>query len=346
MASVKALALLWWLLLPLGCSADRFTFVVAGDGRADSSKSRPEDRDGINLAITGEIAAEVLRENAKMLLWTGDLVVGSKDAGTFERQLLRWRDVMEPLYRAKVAVLPVRGNHDAFSADSVSVWNRVFSGPYALPRNGPAGEENLTFYFGKGSVLVIGLDQYATPGHRVNQAWLDAVLRERAKPFVFAFAHEPAFMAGKHKDTMEADLPARDAFVKSLLAAGSRVFFAGHDHFYDHMLITPDFHQLVAGTAGAPFYGDAGYQQSGAGWTTRRIAHVDNTYGYLLVQVDGNRATITFKGKDATGRYVPMDSFSVVATPGSPRLSRPGPAVRPSRRGSHRSEAQPSPRPR
>jgi hypothetical protein len=306
---------------PSAPPAPKWCFVVAGDGRADPKAKRPEDKDGVNALVTGEIANAVAKENAKFLMWTGDLCYGyTKTADEFEQQLMTWRSLMMPVYAKKIPVLACRGNHEAGAKDSEQVWNKVFSGQYAMPGNGPSTEKNLSFYYGKGDVLAIGLDQYIYGKEAVNQPWLDGVLAQYHKPFIFAMGHEPAFMDGSHKDTMDVHPEQRDAFWGSMIKAGARVFFCGHDHLYDHMMVTkagpnpgPEVHQIVAGTAGAPFYKMGDYSGNNAGWTLKRLKHIDNTYGYLLVTIEGKTATITFKGRTTPGVYKAMDTFSYTA---------------------------------
>ena len=331
-----------WCARPL--PAEPLRIVIAGDGRAEYPSPSPypykspraEDEDGINKVITREMVQAVLNEKAKTLLWTGDLTnVSEGDAATFERQLLAWREIVQPLYDHDVTVLPARGNHEVvwydpndktYTARSIpdakKTWDKVFSGRYALPANGPPDEKNVSFYYTTGSALCVGLDQYQegeTPArHAINQAWFDQVLHDHKKPFVFAYGHEPAFAASiKHesKDTLAADLPKRNDFWESLINAGARAYFCGHDHFYDHMSIVrdgadpgPEMHQLIAGTAGAPFYDPAKYSSS-PGWKLSSVHHV-KTYGYTVIEIDGNKATITFKGRTAPDRYEVMDSFS------------------------------------
>ncbi len=310
-------ALILSALIVSSAPAEKLRFVVAGDGRADF-KTRPEDFNGLNKTITTEIANAVVAEKASFLMWTGDLVKGyEKEPAEFEKQLMTWRGIMEPLYKNHIKVLACRGNHEAGSSAGWIVWNKVFTGKYAMPDNGPSTEKGLTFYHEQGPVLAIGLDQYIKKGESVDQAWLDKVLTGHKKPFVFAMGHEPAFMDGAHKDTMDASPENRDAFWNSLINAGSRVFFCGHDHLYDHMAVVRDganpgveMHQLVAGTAGAPFYKQGDYVGNNTGWKLRRVKHIDQTYGYIVVDIDGKKATITFKGRTSPGHYQPMDTFS------------------------------------
>ncbi len=317
MRSTSAIVLALVLAVAGSAQAQKLRFVVAGDGRSDPKAHRPEDVNGVNKLITSEVAQAVIDEKAKFLLWTGDLVYGyQKNPDDFEKQLLTWREILEPVYARHIPVLACRGNHDAGSTDAWARWDKVFTGKYALPQNGPATEKNLTFFYTAGPVLAIGLDQYTQKGEAINQPWLDDVLKKHHKPFIFAFGHEPAFMDGAHKDTMDASPEKRDAFIDSLIAAGSKVFFCGHDHLYDHMVVTkdgptpgPEFHQLVAGTAGAPFYEEGEYTGNNTHWKLRRVKHIGNTYGYILVEIDGKKAKITFKGRTAPGKYEAMDTL-------------------------------------
>jgi Calcineurin-like phosphoesterase len=269
-----------------------------------------------------------------MLLWTGDLTnVSEGDSTTFERQLLAWRAVVKPLYDHGVTVLPVRGNHEVVwydpkdssrkpqdIPDAKATWDKVFAGKYALPPNGPDGEKNISFFNVLDSMLVVGVDHYTTR-HSVNQTWLSRVLEQEKKPFIFVYGHEPAFAAGSHPDneTLATDSVKRNEFWESLIKAGARVYFCGHDHFYDHMSITrpgvesgPEMHQLTAGTAGAPFYEQGDYN-SNSGWKLGVVHHA-KTYGYIVAAIEGHRATITFKGRMAPGQYEMLDAFSYLAS--------------------------------
>jgi hypothetical protein len=313
MRSTLSIAL---LVLTGSCMAQKWCFVVAGDGRS-ATPARPVDRGGLNAVITTEIAQAVIRENAEFLAWTGDLVYGySPIPGFYERQLLTWRGIMQPLYDRHIKVLPCRGNHDASSVGATKVWKKVFSGGYSLPENGPTDERDLSWFFVHKGVLFIGLDQYEEEKETINQSWLNSILKN-PQPFVFSMGHEPAFMDGNHVDTMDAHPEARDAFWESLISAGSRAFFCGHDHIYDHMKVVrsgpnpgPEMHQFVAGTSGAPFYGTGEYAGKNSYWQIERVKDIANTYGYMLVTIDGRTCTIEFKGRVSPGVYRTMDSWS------------------------------------
>ena len=271
-------------------------FVVTGDTRGSDN--------GVNTQVLGEIVQATVDEAADFILISGDLVNGYTGPATLESQLTTWQTTMQPLYSAGIGVYPVRGNHDT---GSKMAWDNVFSGTYALPDNGPSGEENMTFSFTHGNVFVVGLDQYGTHYHRVNQTWLDAQLTSNTQPHVFVFGHEPAFSV-RHESCLD-DYPSdRDVFWSSLVASGARVYLTGHDHFYNHARLddgdgdpNDDLHQLVLGTGGAPLYRwNGSYGGDNGPWTPQLVYH-EATYGYVLVEIDGPNATLTWKHRTAPG---------------------------------------------
>jgi len=332
--------------LCLSAHAETLRILVAGDGRAQYPwiELRPEDKDGdgLNKKINPEICDAVIKEGATIMLWTGDIVnVNSEVAGASIQEktnylrsgLKRWRKIMKPLYENHVTVLPVRGNHEVEwyekgdmipyeIAGATSVWKEVFPD---LPSNGPECENGLSFWFSTDSVLCIGLDPYENRRHLVHQSWLERVLAENKEPFIFAYSHEPAFATGGHhgpEECLAAYKHHRDRMLESLADAGARVFFCGHDHFYDHMKIQRDkkplkaeMHQFTAGTAGAPYYShekdsdNAPYKKD-EDWKLQQAECSDSDYGYILITIDGNTAIIEFKGRESDGQYETRDSFS------------------------------------
>ncbi len=281
-------------------------FVVTGDTRGNDS--------GVNATILSELVQATLAEGASFILISGDLVNGD----SLKSELIHWRNIMQPLYSAGIGVYPCRGNHDA---GSKTAWDAVFSGAYALPGNGPSGEKNVTYSFTYGNILVIALDEYVHED-RVNQTWLNAQLAANTQPHIFPFGHVAAFSV-YHTDTLASHPANRNTFWNSLAAAGGRVYFAGHDHLYNHARLddgdgnsNDDIHQYVAGTGGAPPYTWNGKYVGDKGtWTPRRV-YSESDYGYLLVEVDGLNVTLTWKHRVSPGVYQATgDVFSYTALP-------------------------------
>lgn len=311
---------LWCMLLLLaalsisltGCTKTHWKFIVTGDSRGDDN--------GVNVAILSELAAETADKGVDFILFSGDLVTGKVDQTTLQSQLNNWRKTMQPVYDAGIGIYVVRGNHDLGKPAGITAWNNVFSD---MPDNGPTGEKNLTYSFEHKNAFIVGLDQYVN-GHRVNQAWLDNQLAANTKPHIFVFGHEPAFRA-RHKDCLD-DYPARrNAFWNSIEKVGAKIYFCGHDHFYNHARIDNDgnpdndIHQYIVGTAGAPLYKwSQTYDGDNSGYTIENISHAKR-YGYCLVKIDGLDVTVTWMQRTDTGQYEPAEVFSYSAVQHSQR---------------------------
>jgi len=280
-------------------SAQSWKFVVTGDSRGGGSGANE-----VNTAVLGEMAVAITNEQPDLVMFSGDLVEGyPATQPAFEL----WTNAMGPVYKAGIPVLVVRGNHDRGTG-----WVEVFGAD--IPDNGPPGEIDLTYWVTNKNAIFIAFDNY-TAAHQVNQPWLDAVLASNNLPHVFSMGHEPAFSVW-HPDCLD-DYPAqRDAFWTSLAEAGAKVYFCGHDHFYDHMRlddgdgnIENDLHQFLAGTAGAPLYVDDPYDGDNGVWTPVRYLH-ERQHGYLLVTIDEYLATVEWKHRASPGVYTTAETFS------------------------------------
>jgi 3',5'-cyclic AMP phosphodiesterase CpdA len=315
--------------------AQRYTFVVTGDGRAGVPARPGMDDQGINATVMRELVREILRIDPKFVLFTGDLVHGHTDAATFRAQLEAWLEVMKPVYAAGIHVYPVRGNHDAYESghhanpDIDRAWDQVFSGPYALPDDGPDGEKNMTFAAKEENALILGLDEWGDHAHAVNLAWLHTQLDHNTQPLIFAEGHEMAFRSGHHEDNLDNRPAERDEFIEALRKAGGLVYFAGHDHLYDRAdvagpydTVAPKFEQIVVGTAGAPFAQGHDFDGANGAWTVTHPTHVEMTYGYVLGEVDGTKVSLFFMGRLAPGVYEPLDTYSYTAGTGGTRQPR------------------------
>ena len=281
-------------------SAEPWRFIAVGDSRGSDN--------GVNTPILTEIANQIISQNAEFVVFPGDLVDGYVNQTTLQSQLMHWRDIMQPVYNAGIGVYAVRGNHDIGSPAGTTAWNNVFSGNYALPQNGPSGEQNLTYSFAHKNVFVLGLDEYVN-NMRVNQTWINGQFAANNKAHVFVFGHVPAFQA-QHTDNLDDYPTQRNAFWASIKAEGGRAYFAGHDHFYDHARIDDgdgnyknDVHQFIVGTAGAPLYSWAPpYTGNNAPYTPINRYHATQ-YGYTLVEIDGINAKISWWQRMSAGVY-------------------------------------------
>ncbi len=333
-------------------------FVVTGDCRSGS------DGSGVNEVILDQVARAVSNEDIEFVLFTGDLVYGHADRKNrgdegalqrLEQELLLFRNTMEPIYSKDIPVYCVRGNHSATQRhpdhsghpdhrpiwpENKKVWDKVMSGKYAMPNNGPEREKNVTFSAIHHNAMILGLDLYtphldsaANPDgsypkdacRRVNQQWLDEQLKTKAE-HVFVFTHEPAFKV-QHNDCMHGDnsygsdfSDLRNQFWKSISTAGARAYFCGHDHGYAHARIDDgdgnfgnDVHQFVVGTAGAGVNIVPNYDGYNDPYKPVEQEYAQK-YGYMLVTVDGPRVAFEFKAlNEETGHFEATPVFAYTA---------------------------------
>ena len=98
---------------------------------------------------------------------------------------------------------PIRGNHEAFGADSgpgpnyasnAQAWLANMGNMPQIPQNGPPNEVGMSYSFSNNNVFVVALDEStATNPYQVNQAWLNDQLKANTLPFTFVYGHYPAF---------------------------------------------------------------------------------------------------------------------------------------------------------
>jgi len=307
-------------------------FAVISDTQGNNKER--DNKSCINDAVVRAIASDVVRENPAFVLVAGDLVNGwFRNGGTgYAVQYANWREAMKPVYQAGIRVYPVRGNHDSGperlalpplpphlepSPDTPALLKKAFRDafpePY-IPGNGPAGEEGLTYSFVYRDAFIVGLDQYAGGQHKVKQGWLNRQLAGNRSPHVFVYGHEPAFETG-HKDNLAFYPEERDAFWNSIESAGAKIYFCGHDHFYNRAIVHGNdgskIRQIIAGTGGGVLRTWSGVYKDG-----KRVQgeyHNNNHHGYILVTVDRHKVTIAWRAmvkEDGAVTWRILDSFA------------------------------------
>ncbi len=293
---------------------NELTFCITGDSRGHDQ--------GINKKILLKLVEAIKKEKPAFVAVDGDLVTGY--SSKLEGQLINWRDTfMAPLLDAGIKVYPCRGNHDAGGSKMKKIlkigkklplesWQKVFSGKFALPENGPTGAKGVTYFIKDRNLLFLVLDAYnAKERHQVDNVWIEKVMQndKGEKPIhIFALTHEPAF-AVHHKDCLASKPKSRDQFLKLFLSNGGVCFFCGHDHLYNHAKVTlpeGEFHQFVCGTAGAPLSKWKGE------YADKRVTAVksNRAFGYMVVKLKGKLATLTMKAWDEKGQLKVVDTFT------------------------------------
>jgi hypothetical protein len=329
-------------LLAVAGAQTSWTFVAMADSRGPT----PNDAVGVNVDVVSAMAVDIAALSPRPLaaLMLGDLVVGDlKNKRTVTVPNLRgmlknWRDAMAPLDAAKIPLYCVRGNHETYSTlwygynNDTTDWMAVF-GDY-LPKNGPDGERGLSYYFTINDSLFLCVDNYPPTGEKskiptvtpvVNQTWIDKVLSEQKGKYtnLFVFAHVPVRQVDI-SSMLAWDLKMRNKFVSSIIAAGCKAYFCGHDHFYVlSELVSDDFGPTGAnaiyqnligmagacGTAGQPDTWDKKYKnihKDPVNPITCQPVSSDSPpfpsafFGYAIITVTGTNVTQTIRVYDSS----------------------------------------------
>jgi hypothetical protein len=318
-------------------SSRPWKFVLLSDTQGDNKDE--VGKSCINDLVLGTTVEDIVKESPDFVLVAGDLVNGwFRNGGTdYPTQFGNWKSAMKSIYRAGIPVFPVRGNHES-GPDRVvlsplpahlepppetptllkQAFRNAFSESY-IPKNGPEGEEGLTYSFTRRNAFIVGVDQYGSHPHKVNQDWLDRELAGNGRPHVFIYGHEPAFEV-RHRDCLAFYPKDRDVFWDSIGKAGGRVYFCGHDHLYNRAVIEDKagnpIRQVIAGTAGGSL----------VPWSSKYREHervkgeysdVDH-HGYILVTVEEVKVTIAWKAllkDEGANPWRILDSFSYALPP-------------------------------
>lgn len=319
---------------------------LAGEGAwkfvimSDSQGQGADFTDGVSVQTLSAVLTHVLSANKpELIVFTGDLVQGAGTAEGLESQLTTFRKTMEPAYAAKIPVYALRGSHDTGDNNlrpfANEVWNKVFAGPYAMPANGPEGEKGLTWSLSHRNALLVGLDGYKTMGTSdltLNLPWLKTQLAANRLPHVFAFSHTQVKKV-EHTASLDAVPAVRNEFVQMLRAAGARAYFCGHMHCSNHTRFNDtkadpadkspddDFHQFIVPACSQKFYNWRRQAYDGhaiPGLKPFKVHHAERRNGYVTVDVDGPKVTVTsiLRGRD--GSFAPAATFTYTLAPAVP----------------------------
>ena len=335
------------IFLAAGCASPApapWKFAVFCDGRSDRADD-PGAKDGVRWASMKAIAAHAVSQHVQLVVFPGDLSNGATNFGTLEHQWTEWRKDMAPLYDAGIPVYPVRGNHELHQPGSAETWRKIFP---ELPRNGPKGQEGLTFKVETKNACFVAIDEFAgqppaVAGELVDKTgpttgmvspWAIEQVKQSSKKWVFAYGHEPGYF-GHHTDALASDAAGRNALWDALGARGG-VYLSGHDHMYvRHWGPEKDGHpvlELVVGCAGAPNYpyDNVGLNKMpatdlfiNAAKPTRNTGRYPAYFGYVVITVYPDRlegewwaltnydtTTVKSSPPPATPKFEKLDTFT------------------------------------
>ena len=330
-------------------SVKRFSFIVYGDtrGRRDGFEQQYEHSLVVNSAVQNIKKLEKTNFPVRFVLQTGDGVAN----GRIGRQWnVSYIDLINRLTQdGGVHYFLAPGNHDVSSAATqddpqrqIGLKNFYAANAELIPPNGSPRRmtDYPVFSFGYGNSFFIAFDSNIA-GDEKQLEWIKTQLegldRNRYRN-VFVYSHHPAFSSGPHggaRTELQSGI-IREKFMPLFRKHHVKVFFNGHDHFFEHWVEryedSAGKHRLdhvLTGGGGAPLYAYAGdpdtrdYVKAYAAEKVSldRIAKPGyepgmNAYHYVLVQVDGEKIKLEVIGVDWGRDFQPYRSNK--ATLGDP----------------------------
>lgn len=171
-------------LLPRG---DGHQFVVYGD----SCSGVPNALHERTFAAVNAVVAR-LDPPPAFILFPGDEIIGlTPDEAALRAQWRHWRD--NEMAWLKIPIWHATANHTTYDSMSEAVFRDVLN----MPRNGPPGQEGLSYWVRRGDLLLVAVHTLWTglggEGH-VETEWLERTLSEHADArWKLVMGHHPVF---------------------------------------------------------------------------------------------------------------------------------------------------------
>ncbi len=265
------------LNVPPFATADRLTFVVAGDTQNAGSR-------------WGKSAAAILSHKPQLLVRTGDFVTHGHSRWQWDDDfLLPARDLL-----TRVPLYVVPGNHEG----KTPIMEQLF---YT-----PGGDGTARNWSQKvGPALLIGIDGRGQFGADTREGkWLEGVLASAADSrFIFLFNHYPGLSSFKHGQMKDGKFVERTTqrVVEDILPLLARyratAYVSGHTHLYERLEPDHGVTTVVSGGGGAYMHHKT--------WDAPNSKVFVMERHYCLFEIEGNTCTmrvLTPEGKQIDTR--------------------------------------------
>ena len=173
----------------------------------------------------------------EFIVFTGDEIVGLSDsADELRRQWRHWlKHEMAWLDRRAVPLWHATGNHTAYDPMSEAVFRDVLD----LPRNGPPGQEGLSYWVRRNALLLVFVHTLWSglggEGH-LETEWLDRVLRQHADAqYKLVVGHHPVFPVNGFAGAYQREIGREhtEAFWNTLVSHGVLAYLCSHILAFD-----------------------------------------------------------------------------------------------------------------
>lgn len=173
-------------LLPRG--SDGHQFVVY----ADCTSGVPGTSQASNFAAVNRVVAR-LRPQPSFICFPGDHIRGyTSDYAGVRDQWEYWLKSEMAWLNRDIPIYQTTGNHDTYDIETERIWQEVFP---RIPRNGPPGQEGLSYYVRQGNLLLVCVNTSFSGGGgdgHVESDWLEGVLSDHGDAaYKFVAGHYP-----------------------------------------------------------------------------------------------------------------------------------------------------------
>ena len=178
-----------------------------------------------------------LRPEPEFILFPGDEIIGlTADACALRAQWRHWLDTeMNWLDQRGVPIWHTTGNHTTYDRMSEDVFREVLK----LPRNGPPGQEGLSYWVRRDDLLMVFVHTLWSglggEGH-VETDWLEATLAQhRDARHKLVLGHHPVFPINGYTGTYQREIghEYRDRFWDILVRADVTAYLCSHILAFD-----------------------------------------------------------------------------------------------------------------
>ncbi|KJC61631.1 hypothetical protein UP10_07135 [Bradyrhizobium sp. LTSPM299] len=173
----------------------------------------------------------------EFILFPGDEIIGlTADADALRAQWRHWLDTeMSWLDRREVPLWHTTGNHTTYDRMSEDVFREVLK----LPRNGPPGQEGLSYWVRRDDLLMVFVHTLWSglggEGH-VETDWLEATLAQHGDAgHKLVLGHHPVFPINGYTGTYQREIghEYRDRFWDILVRADVTAYVCSHILAFD-----------------------------------------------------------------------------------------------------------------
>lgn len=267
----------------------KIRFVAFGDPRA-------YDKATLNLI------GEIVKDRPEFIIAQGDYIHKPGDP-----RYANWVECFRsfaPLFK-DVPFFPAVGDHDVGGGGKDY---SEYTAHFCLPGN----ELHYSFDWGRCHFLSLNVTwgESLRPGTE-QYGWIENDLRAAAGryDFIFAYYHLPMDTVGHYGRDPDAWSRARKRLLPLFKKYRVRASFGAHDHNYQHWELEGHTFVLSGGLSRQRLYDIKAREKVKAETAAGRLRKALKVPHYILVEVDGKRATFTVKGESGTV----VDRFQLMA---------------------------------